>query len=114
MSRVLVLIVAALLATATPARAEKSPRRIEITVTNKGFEPEQVKVKKGEALLLVFTRKVKRTCAKDVIIKVNDTTTITRDLPLDTPVEVAVTFPRSGKLKYACSMDHIGGVVVVQ
>src|SRR5688572_33498729 len=110
MSRVVLVVLVALLATAAPARAEKSPRRIDITVTNKGFEPEKLKVKKGEALVLVFTRKVKRTCAKDVIIKVSDKTTITRELPLDTPVEVAVTFPKSGTLKYACSMDHIGGV----
>ena len=108
-----VLVLGLLVAFAAPAHADKA-RRIDITVTNKGFEPGQVKVKKGEPLVLVFTRKVKRTCAKDVVIKVNDKKTITRELPLDTPVEIAVTFPKSGKLTYACSMDMISGIVLVQ
>lgn len=33
------------------------PRTIELTVTEKGFEPTPVKVKKGEPLKLVITRK---------------------------------------------------------
>jgi hypothetical protein len=37
-----------------------------------------------------------------------------RDLPLDKPVEVAVTFPKAGKLGYACSMNMAKGVIFVQ
>jgi hypothetical protein len=31
-----------------------------------------------------------------------------------TPVEIAATFPKAGKLGYACGMDMIKGTVVVE
>ena len=37
-----------------------------------------------------------------------------RDLPLDKPEEIAVTFPKAGKLAYACSMDMHRGTIIVQ
>ena len=39
---------------------------------------------------------------------------IKKDLPLNTPVEIAGTFPKAGKLGYACDMDMIKGHVIVQ
>ncbi len=39
---------------------------------------------------------------------------IERALPLDKPVEIAATFPKAGRLGYACSMDMAKGVIVVQ
>ena len=33
-----------------------------------------------------------------------------KDLPLNTPVEIAATFPTAGKLGYAC-MDMVRGTV---
>jgi plastocyanin domain-containing protein len=34
----------------------RGPRKLEIAVTDKGFEPDKVAVKKGEPVQLVFTR----------------------------------------------------------
>ena len=39
---------------------------------------------------------------------------IEKSLPLDAPVEVAATFPKAGKLDYACGMDMIKGTIMVQ
>jgi plastocyanin domain-containing protein len=91
-----------------------SAPRIEIAVTKAGFEPGNIKVAAGKPVSLVFTRKTDSTCAKKVIVKLDDKTSIERELPLDKPVEVAVTFPKAGTLSYACSMDMIKGVIVVQ
>lgn len=94
-----------------PALA-KEPRTIEIAVTARGFEPTPVKVKKGEPLKLVVTRKVERTCAKDLILKEHD---IHVTLPLDKPVEISFTPSKTGALKYGCSMGQmIAGVIVVE
>ena len=100
---------------AAPASAGK-PRHIEIQVTQEGFTPDGVTVKKGEAVALVFTRKVEHTCAKQVVVKVDgdDAHDIRRDLPLDQAVEIDVTFAKSGTLSYACGMDMYHGTITVQ
>jgi len=42
--------------------------RVAISVTDKGFEPENVSVPSGKPVTLVFTRKTDGTCAKEVVI----------------------------------------------
>jgi plastocyanin domain-containing protein len=84
---------------------------VQLTVTSKGFEPANVKVKAGHPVRLVVTRKTDQTCAKEIIL---EDLGINQPLPLDTPVTVEFTPSESGTLRYACSMDHIGGVVTIQ
>lgn len=103
----------ALPAAADPA-AKPAPARLAIDVTPQGFAPDKLAVHAKEPVTLVFTRKTEQTCAKRVVIQVDDHTKIERDLPLDKPVEVAVTFPRAGTLGYACAMNMTKGVIVVQ
>jgi plastocyanin len=86
-------------------------RTVELTVTSKGFEPADVKVKAGQPVRLVVTRKTDKTCAKELIL---DDLGINQPLPLDTPVTVEFTPSEAGTLRYACAMDHISGIVTVQ
>lgn len=88
--------------------------RVAITVTENGFEPDDIKVAKGEPITFVFERKTDKTCAKEVIIHVDEGNEIEKKLPLNEPVEVAVTFPKSGDVKYACGMDMVKGSIHVQ
>jgi len=104
----------ALCATAVADPPAKKPARIAIAVTKRGFEPDEIKVPAREPVMLVFTRKTDQTCTKSVVITLDDGKKLERDLPLDKAVEVAVTFPKAGKLGYACSMDMAKGVIVVQ
>jgi len=108
------LALAVLCATAMPALAEPKEVRLAVTVTPKGFEPDAIKVPARTPVTLVFTRKTDETCARSVVITLDDGKKLERALPLDKPVEIAVTFPRAGKLGYACSMDMTKGVIVVQ
>jgi plastocyanin domain-containing protein len=94
--------------------AAKDAVRIDISVTRSGFEPGNIAVAANKPVTLVFTRKTDATCAKRVVLTLDDGKKLERDLPLDKPVELAVTFPRAGKLVYACSMDMVKGVVIVQ
>ena len=90
-----------------PAKA----RTVELSVTEKGFEPTPIQVKKDEPLKLVITRKTEHTCANEIVIKDYG---ITQELPLNTPVEVSFTPTRSGTLKYGCGMGMmISGVLKV-
>lgn len=97
----------------TTATVPADATHIAIKVTENGFEPAKVPIKKGVATTLVFTRTTDATCAKAVVIPVGDHK-ITKDLPLNQPVEVAVTFPNAGDIRYACGMDMVHGVLTVQ
>jgi len=92
----------------------KARARIAINVTEHGFEPSHLLVTKGTPVTLVFERKTDRTCATEVVIHVDERQTIERKLPLNQQVEVAVTFPKSGELTYACGMDMIKGSIHVE
>ena len=109
------MIAAALTIYATAARpAEKGPRRIGVSVTEEGFVPKRLTVKKGEPVTLVFTRRTDRTCAKDVVIYLDGERTVSRKLPLNQPVEVTVTFPKAGERGFACSMKMHGAAIMVE
>src|SRR5438046_2127686 len=101
---------ALVLAASTPVLAGNPPRTIEMTVTKEGFVPAAVNVRKGEALRLVVTRKVERTCATEIVVQGYG---IQKDLPLNQPVAIEFTPTNSGTVRYACSMGMIGGKLFV-
>lgn len=85
-------------------------RVVEMQVTGEGFVPSRIKVKKGEKVRLLVTRKTDRTCATEIVIKDQG---INKPLPLDKQVTVELTAKSSGEIKYACGMGHITGVIFV-
>ena len=93
--------------------AAADPQRADISITRRGFEPDHVAVKKGEAITLAFTRKTDSTCAKQVVVELGDGNSIKKDLPLDQTVEVRATFAKTGELRYACGMDMVHGTLSV-
>jgi len=101
------------LGTASAEEPKKDKARtIEISVTENGFEPTPIKVKKDEALKLVVTRKVEATCAKQLVL---DEGKISVDLPLNKAVEIAFTPKKAGTIKYGCSMGKmVSGILVVE
>ncbi len=108
--KLLAAAAAALLA--LPAAAAPAPKgTVEVTVTSDGFVPDRIPVKKGEKVRLVVTRKTDRTCATEIVIKEAG---INQKLPLNQPVVVELTPKKAGTLKYACGMDMISGVLVVE
>ena len=90
-----------------------TPRRIEIAVTQDGFTPDHIAVKAGERVTLAFTRRVERTCAKQVAIQLGGGEKLLRSLPLGETVAIDATFATAGELVYACPMDMITGVITV-
>lgn len=94
---------------AAPTVASDGTRSIPINVSDEGYDPAKIGAKPGEKLELVFTRLTKSSCAEQV--KVNDGPVT--DLPLNEPVKIAVTAPPSGEVRFACGMDMMTGVIVV-
>ena len=109
-----VMISFGLVATAIADAPAKKPVRIDVSVTKRGFDPDSINVPAKQPVTLVFTRKTDETCTKSVVLTLDDGKKIERALPLDKPVEIAMTFPKAGKLGYSCSMDMAKGVIVVE
>jgi plastocyanin domain-containing protein len=108
-------------ATATPKVAPAAPvsagttdkdgvRRIEVTANTEGYKPDKIMGKPGEKLMLVFTRTADASCIAQLVTP--DKKTV--DLPMNKPVEVAVTVPQTGEVGFACGMDMFHGTVVAE
>lgn len=85
-------------------------RKVPIEVVAEGYAPDRIPGKPGEKLNLVFTRRVDGHCYEE--LKTPDGKTIA--LPKGQPVEVPVTVPQDGEVKFACGMDMLTGVVVAE
>ncbi|MEO8553164.1 MAG: cupredoxin domain-containing protein [Kofleriaceae bacterium] len=85
-------------------------RRVPITASTEGYKPDKIPGKPGEKLILVFTRTADSTCIAQLVTP--DKKTV--DLPMNTPVEVAVTVPQTGEVGFACGMDMFHGTVVAE
>lgn len=112
--RIVCVAIVTVLFTHAYGAERKAPRRIDISVTKDGFNPRRIQVKRGEEVTLVFTRRTDETCAKDVIVYVDDDHKIARKLPLNEQVELAVSFPKSGEWGFACGLSMHGGAVMVE
>jgi plastocyanin domain-containing protein len=85
-------------------------KAIALFVTEDGFVPQILKLKKGVAYDLVVTRQTDKTCAKQIDIP----GCALKDLPLDVPVKIAFVSKRAGELDYSCGMGMLHGVLSVE
>jgi plastocyanin domain-containing protein len=92
----------------TAGTVEGGVRRIDVEANTKGYNPERIAGKPGEKLMLVFKRTADAECISQ--LKTPDGKLV--DLPLNKPVEVAITVPQSGELTFACGMDMFHGTIV--
>jgi plastocyanin domain-containing protein len=85
-------------------------RHVAIEANKEGYTPASIPGKPGEKLVLTFTRTADSSCISQ--LKTPDGKMV--DLPMNTPVDVAVTVPQTGKLEFACGMDMFHGEIVAQ
>ena len=107
MRKLLVAVVLAAVAGCMPA----GPREIQVAVTDMGFQPNAITIKKGQAAVLVMTRKTNQTCATEAIFA---ETGRKYDLPLNQPVRIDLTGVSPGTLHWACGMDMEHGTVTIE
>ena len=85
-------------------------RRVDIAVTAEGYTPSTIEAKQGEALVLRFNRTTKGDCLAQVVFP---ELKITRDLPLNTPVEIPIKAEKPGKIAFQCGMAMVHGSINV-
>jgi len=98
-------------ASASPASAVPAGARVvAITATDQGFTPASVPVKKGETVVLRFTRTTQSECLKQVVLP---DLNVKKDLPVNTPVDVTIKADKEGKIAFQCWMGMFKGSVDV-
>jgi plastocyanin domain-containing protein len=93
---------------AEPVASSGGP--IAITADDTGFHPSAVKLAKGAAASLVFTRTTDDTCATEVVFPQLD---VKKELPKGTPVTIAVPTDKEQTLTFQCGMGMYKSSVVV-
>ena len=97
---------------AAPA-APAAGRKVEIKVTDAGFEPREVKARKGEPLTMVFTRVTDRTCITAIDIPQEKVKGF--ELPLNEAVSLTITPKKAGVEAFHCTAMAMGnGKIVVE
>ncbi|MBP6628528.1 MAG: cupredoxin domain-containing protein [Kofleriaceae bacterium] len=91
------------------AVAPAARRRVAVEAGPRGFVPDRIAARPGEVLLLVVTRTEESDCLSQ--LAVGGAAPVA--LPMNSPVEIAVTAPSSGTLTFACGMDMFRGAIVV-
>ena len=99
-------------AAAEARKPSDGPRVVTLSVTEKGYEPSPITLKKDEPVKLVVTRKTEQTCATEIVMKDYG---INTPLPFNTPVEIAFIPNKTGTLTYGCAMGQmISGAFMVE
>ena len=83
----------------------------KVVVNEQAFEPAKVVLRAGVPALLTFIRTSDKTCATEIVFP---SLKIRRTLPLNEPVLVEFTPGGTGEIAFACGMDMLKGVIVVQ
>jgi plastocyanin domain-containing protein len=93
------------------AQADKAANTVEVKVTDTGFEPARITVKKDTPVHLTFLRTSDKTCATEVLIPDQN---IKKDLPLNKGVTVDLMFKKDGEVTFMCGQKMMKGTIVVQ
>jgi len=95
-------------------RAKRKPpavQRVTVALTEKGYEPTNLKLRRGVPARVTFIRKVSATCGTQIVITDYD---IKRALPLNEPVLVEFTPKKSGTFAFTCGMGMLRGSLIVR
>src|SRR5215813_9878835 len=84
---------------------------VAVMLTEKGYQPDSFKLRKGIPARITFVRKVEATCGAEIVLAEYN---IKRELPLNQPVVVEFTPSKTGEFKFACGMDMLRGKIFVK
>jgi hypothetical protein len=82
-----------------------------VAVTEKGFQPDTINLKRGVPARVTFVREIEETCARTVVIPEYN---IKRDLPLKETVVIDFTPSKKGVFDFTCGMKMLSGRIVVR
>ena len=93
----------------TAASAEVQTAKV--AVTEKGYEPDKVTLRAGVPARLTVVRTTDKTCGTEIVFPALN---IKRPLPLNEAVVIEFTPAKPGDIAFACGMNMLKGVIVIQ
>jgi len=90
---------------------ETGAQAVTVSVTDKGFQPNRIELKRGIPARLTFVREIEETCATSVMIPEFN---IKQDLPLKEAVLLEFTPSKAGVFDFTCGMKMLSGKIVVR
>jgi plastocyanin domain-containing protein len=96
-----------------PASLGASPgvQNRSVRITEQGFVPATLTVRRGIRTRITFLRTTDNTCAKEVVFPDFG---IKRELPLNQPVVITLTPSKKGEFRFTCGMNMMNGKLIVQ
>ena len=94
-----------------PSSGAARVQAAKVVVTEKGFEPDRVRLRAGTAARLTFIRTTDKTCATEVVFP---SMNLKRPLPLNEAVVIEFTPAKAGEIAFVCGMNMLKGSVVVE
>jgi len=96
---------------AASSGADRAIQTVKVVVNEQGFEPAKISLRAGTPARITFVRTTDKTCGTEVVFP---SLNIKRALPLNAPVAIEFTPAKTGDIAFACGMNMLKGVVVVQ
>ena len=84
---------------------------IRVTVSKEGFTPKAIEVKAGRPVTLAFIRIDQENCGTEVEFP---NLNLKKDLPLGKVVTVDIPAEKPGEFNFACGMNMLKGIVMVE
>lgn len=113
MKRFLLLNLALMLvfgAVSIVAAKQRKIKTVRINISQRGYAPAFVRVKRGQTVRLVFYRADHNNCGEELVFPALN---IKRDIPARKPVVVTLTPRRNGEISFACGMNMYRGKILV-
>jgi plastocyanin domain-containing protein len=109
-SGILMLVMAFAALTTVEAKASKA-KTVKVTISEKGYTPGTINVKKGQKIRLLLTRTDEKNCGGEIVFS---SLNIKRTLPLGKTITVEFTPKSAGEISFTCGMGMMKGKIVVQ
>ena len=108
---IVVILCSTTLALPLTAKSRPPVQKFTVKITERGFEPVSLTLRRGVQARITFLRTTEQTCAKEIVLRDFG---IKRDLPLNQPVVVTLTPNKKGEFSFTCGMNMMRGKLIVQ
>ncbi|MBS1791061.1 MAG: efflux RND transporter periplasmic adaptor subunit [Acidobacteria bacterium] len=94
-----------------PHAGDPKIQTVSIVLSEKGYDPPSIQLRRDVPARLIFTRTAEATCGTEVELPELG---IRRQLPLNQPVAIDFTPQKSGEITFACGMNMLKGKLIVR
>lgn len=108
---VIVMLAVFAVSAAAQTKGKQRSQSVRIKITQMGYEPGSITLKRGIPAQLTFLRLTDNTCATEVVFPDYG---INRPLPLNKAVTVRLTPRKAGEFAFTCGMNMHRGKMIVR